>query len=389
MSTAIPVPPPSLRAFARARAPWRTASGRAGFDLPARRGLQLALGVIWLLDAALQYQPYMFGRSFVTQIIEPSAAGNPYALSHSVTWAAHVMLHHVTIYNAVFATIQLLLALGILYRPTLKPALAASIAWALLVWWFGEGLGGALTGATPVMGGPGGVVLYAMIGVLLWPTDRGGDVVGISPAEAGLLGPKGAKVLWLLLWGSFSWYLLLPGNRSPKALGQALTEMAPGEPGWIKSVESHLGRAVAHQGTEVSIVLAVICGLVALGVLARPSLRGAVLVAGALGLVIWVAEAFGGIFTGEGTDPNSGLLLVLLAACYWPFAARTSPATHRVARSDRSDRSDRSCDGCQARTRPLGGGDEHGEGHADDRQAMTRHGPTRPPPVTWARCPIA
>ena len=28
-----------------------------------RRGLQLSLGLVWLLDAALQYQPYMFGKS--------------------------------------------------------------------------------------------------------------------------------------------------------------------------------------------------------------------------------------------------------------------------------------------------------------------------------------
>jgi hypothetical protein len=28
-----------------------------------RRGLQIALGLIWLLDAALQFQPYMYSRS--------------------------------------------------------------------------------------------------------------------------------------------------------------------------------------------------------------------------------------------------------------------------------------------------------------------------------------
>ena len=48
-------------------------------------------------------------------------------------------------------------------------------------------------------------------------------------------------------------------------------------------------------------------------------MKPAVLVAAAFALVIWVAEAFGGILTGTGTDPNTGLLLVLLAACYWPY----------------------------------------------------------------------
>jgi hypothetical protein len=42
--------------------------------------------------------------------------------------------------------------------------------------------------------------------------------------------------------------------------------------------------------------------------------------------VIWVvAEGFGGILAGGGTDPNSGPLLVLLALAYWPL--RAAPAS--------------------------------------------------------------
>ena len=40
--------------------------------------------------------------------------------------------------------------------------------------------------------------------------------------------------------------------------------------------------------------------------------------AGLLGLGFRVAEGFGGLTTGQATDPNSGLLLILLAACFWP-----------------------------------------------------------------------
>ena len=42
-----------------------------------RRALQLALGMIWLLDAALQYQPYMFTKGFVSQVVQNSASGSP------------------------------------------------------------------------------------------------------------------------------------------------------------------------------------------------------------------------------------------------------------------------------------------------------------------------
>ncbi len=74
-----------------------------------RRWLQVGLGVLWVLDAALQYQPSMFGRGFVTGIIDPAGAGSPALIANSVTGAGHLMLHNVVLFNAVFATIQLAL----------------------------------------------------------------------------------------------------------------------------------------------------------------------------------------------------------------------------------------------------------------------------------------
>jgi hypothetical protein len=48
----------------------------------------------------------------------------------------------------------------------------------------------------------------------------------------------------------------------------------------------------------------------------------------AVALVIWVVgENLGAIFTGSATDPNSGPMLALLAAAYWPAGeAVTAPA---------------------------------------------------------------
>ena len=42
------------------------------------------------------------------------------------------------------------------------------------------------------------------------------------------------------------------------------------------------------------------------------------MLAGLLGLLFWVAEGFGGLSSGQATEPNSGPLLILLAACFWP-----------------------------------------------------------------------
>jgi hypothetical protein len=283
--------------------------------VPGRRGLQVCLGLVWLLDALLQFQPFMFGSSFVTQEIQPAIAGNPAVIAGPATWASYVMLHHIAIYNAIFAAIQLLIAAGILYRRTVRLALAASVVWALSVWWFGEGLGGILTGASPLAGFPGGVVLYSLIAVLLWPSARGSAAE--SPATSGALGARAPKILWLLLWGSCTYFLLLPSNRVPGTIAGLFT-FTDGQPGWLVWIMNGMSVLAGQRDTEISLVLAAACALVAVGVFARRTIRAALIVAAALALLFWLAEGLGGIFTGQGTDPNTGPLLILLAACFWP-----------------------------------------------------------------------
>ena len=293
----------------------------AAEPVPGRRRLQVCLGLLWLLDAALQYQPFMFGSGFVTRGIEPAVAGNPAAIVSSVIWASHVMLQHIAVYNAMFANIQLLHAIGLFFRRTVKLALAASIVWALSVWWFGESLGGIFTGTSPLAGLPGAVVLYALIAVLLWPTRSGAheptSVEPTSAAAAGALGNTGANLLWLALWGGFAHYLLLPANRASDAITHIFST-ADGQPRWVAATMTLFAQAVDHRGTQISVAVAVACAVVALGVFSRRARRPVLVIAAGIGLLFWIAEGFGGIFTGEGTDPNTGPLLILLAACYWP-----------------------------------------------------------------------
>ena len=157
------------RVAGQASAPRREA---AGATLDARRALQLALAAIWLLDGVLQYQPFMYTKAFA-QMLAGTADGNPAVIARPITWDATLVGHHLVLLNTIFATIQLLLGLGIAFRPTVRPALAASVAWSLGVWWFGEGLGGVLNGAaSPLNGAPGAVIIYALLAVLLWPADR-------------------------------------------------------------------------------------------------------------------------------------------------------------------------------------------------------------------------
>lgn len=286
-----------------------------------RRRLQLALGVLWLLDAALQFQPFMFGRHFATDVIAPTAQGNPGWVAQPVVWAAHLIAAHPVPWNAAFAVVQLVLALGLFRRSTVRPALAASIVWSLFVWWLGEGMGGLLVGPdSPLTGMPGAVLLYAVAAVLLWPTDP--PQAAESVAASSPLRRPGSALVWLLLWGGAAVELVLPANRT--ALRSTIAGMTDGEPGWVAAMDRTIASALGGVGVDVALALVGVLALVALVPLAPAwYARPALVVGMVFGLAVWVlVQNFGELFTGEATDPNSAPLLVLLCAAYWPFGTR-------------------------------------------------------------------
>jgi len=294
--------------------------------LDSRRALQLVLAFIWLLDGVLQYQSFMFTKAF-SQTLAATAAGNPGVIAHPITWVAGIVGDHPTATNAAFATVQLLLGLGIAWRPTRKPALACSVAWAVAVWWFGEGLGGVLDGgANPLSGAPGAVILYALLAVLLWPTRESDPApqTGIRPGFVAErpVGPVAARILWVVLWGSLAYFAVVP-SVGADGLHDMIAGMEGTNPAWLNALLRGGASAVAGHGEGVSVLLAVLLGLIALGVFLPPVPRRAtVLLAVLLSLMIWVfGEALGALFGGQGTDVNSGPLLILIAAAYWPKPA--------------------------------------------------------------------
>ena len=256
-----------------------------------------------------------------------------------------------------------MLGLGIAWRPTVKPALAASVAWALAVWWLGEGLACLLAGtSSPVNGAPGAVLLYALLAVLLWPADHdapsrvpsgrvpsGGDAPGRVPSArvpsgrdpapfpaARAVGRRAALAAWLVVWLGLTALALLPATRAPNAISRMIVNMAPGEPAWLAWLDTHGASALTRSGLAASVLLAAVLAAIALAPLtlarapgparaARPArpprlARAAILLALAVAAALWLAQGLGGIFTGSGTDPGTGPLLALLALAYWPAA---------------------------------------------------------------------
>lgn len=277
-----------------------------------RRGVQLALGAIWLLDAALQYQPAMFTKAFPAQMLVPSAAGQPGFVSGPVMLAARLISANPGAWNAAFATTQLALGAGLLFRSTARAALAGSIAWSLSVWWLGEGLGGIFTGlASPLTGAPGAAVLYALLAVLIWPAARAAGRPGAwaSVADGSPLG-RGARLAWVILWGAMAWLLL----RAP-AQASVLTAVA------------------GTHAAVITVIFAIACGVAAVGVLAPAATRPALVIAMATAVAIWAAgEHFGGISDGMATDPNSGPLLALIVVAFWPLRPRVGSRVLPVGR---------------------------------------------------------
>jgi hypothetical protein len=296
----------------------RVATNPSAAPRDLQRTVQLVLATVWLLDAVLQLQPVMFtrGSNGFSGMLNSMAVGNPGWVEHSITWNASNVNHYPVLTNTTFALVQFLIGFGIVWRRTLKPALALSIVWALCVWWFGEGVGNIFHGgATPFSGGPGAVLFYALLAVLLWPSE-GSDRPFVA---ARTVGATAARAVWAVVWGLLAVLAVVGSGRSPQALHD-LVAAYTGQPGWLDRIDRGTASMLLHHGTTAAILLAVVCVVVAVGAYLPPQFNRFTLVLGIVTYVfIWVAtENFGGILAGGATDPNSGPPVVILALIYWP-----------------------------------------------------------------------
>lgn len=291
-----------------------------------QRTFQLVLSTVWLLDAVLQLQPFMFtpGANGFSGMLASTAPTAPGWVSHLITWNASVVDHDPVLTNTLFVGIQFVIAFGIIWQRTIRPALLLSVVWAIGVWWFGEGAGGIFSGrATPLGGGPGGVLFYAVLAVLLWPAEPQGEPFLAARA----IGTAAAKWIWSGLWAVLAVLAVVGAGRNPQALRGLVSGMDSGEPGWLSHIDGYSGRLLLQHGTAIAIGFAVLCVAIGLAVhLTTTVQQVAVTVAIVAFALIWVAvQNVGGILAGGATDPNSGLLVIILALTYWPLRRAVPP----------------------------------------------------------------
>jgi hypothetical protein len=267
-----------------------------------RRHLQIVLGLLWLLDGGLQLQPFMLRTSFARQIIAPVATGQPHFVAAPVQWSADVIAAHPVAWDVPFATVQLLIGLGLLIPRTTRLALAASLPWALGVWFFGEALSGLASGhASLLTGAPGSVLLYGVLALAAWP-----------PSDPSHEAPAGwLPLAWAVLWVGGAIFQALPGQNTGTAVAGAINS---GAPGWLGRLDASVAAWTTRHGTLVVVALVVAEALIGLGALYRKS-RGPAVAAGfVLALAIWViGQDLGLLYTGQATDPNTAPIIALMA----------------------------------------------------------------------------
>ena len=302
-----------------------------------QRVLQIILGLFWLLDAGLQFQPFMFGSGFTTTYLLNNAHNQPDIIRWIITNVGNFVGPHVAVWNTFFALIQVAIGLGLLFRPTVRPALVLSFFWAFGVWFFGEGLGQIFTGsASALTGAPGSVFLYGLIGLMAWPRSAPAEEdeetepsVGIASSAAGqgIGGAMTPLLVWCGYWSLAAILFLLPNNRTPTSVSSAITGMSPGEPSAYSHFLNSFGNHFGSGGVWTTWLLAIGSLIVGFGPLVFRRPTPFLAAGGLLATFFWVSgQGLGGIFTGSGTDPNSGPLIVLLALAMVP-AVLPDPAS--------------------------------------------------------------
>ena len=296
--------------------------------LLSRRRLELLLGALWLVDGLLQLQPFMFSREFYNGVLGMANMGLPGPVADADYHVATLLTAHPALWNTGFAGLQLLLGLGLLWRRTARVALICSVPWAAGVWAIGEGFGGMfMPGTSLLTGAPGAALLYGLIALMLLSTAADTERSGVQIGCAGLrIGAAG----WALIWTAGALLELEGINHAAAVPGAQIANGSYAEPAVFRLMDGEAGRLIGQHGFLFALLLGSLAVFVGWGIFV-PAWRRACLVTGIV-MAVFVGvlgQDLGAIFTGHGTDPGSGPLLILLALALWRprvISSKSKPA---------------------------------------------------------------
>lgn len=298
--------------------------GRDIFMLLSQKRLRQILGVLWLIDGLLQLQPAMFTMNMVTKVMNPTAVGQPGPIAASLNWIIAVTTHNLIAINLLIVVVQVILGVLLIAGFWVRGTVIASIVWALIVWYGGEGMSMLLTGqASALTGAPGAVLLYPLLGFVIYPRRTSND----PSSEGGLL--SRLQLRWILagFWIFVALLQLQPYWWQDGQISGVISGMA-GQGGLdgilLDPTFNALSKITAHAEIVLNILLIIVFLALGIGLAVtkqdrvRPWLIASIIMSV---LIWWGAEAFGMVLTGMATDFNSGLLLVVMALGCWPKAS--------------------------------------------------------------------
>jgi hypothetical protein len=255
-----------------------------------------SLGILWLIDGLLQLQPKMFGMDFVNNVLSPNLSGQPAFLHALIAFGIRLFSSNTVVANCIAAVLQIVIGILLLCpieSEKFKLGLYLSIAWGLVVWIFGEGLGGLFTGSASLYtGAPGAALIYALIAAcFLMPKKITSRLFANLGALVLLLGA--ALQLQPMFWSSVGSQMLF---------------------------QNFLPNSVSAHPTGFNWFLIIVPLLLAAALFFKPGRATASITILFLFLVWWLGQDFGGLSTvwiGTATDVNTAPLIMLLVL---PFA---------------------------------------------------------------------
>jgi hypothetical protein len=300
--------------------------------LLSQKLLRQILGALWLVDGLLQVQPQMFTSNMVDSVLLPTLESQPAPVAASLHGIIVVITQHLTLVNLLVAVVQVEIGLLLLLGVWVRGAVILSAVWAIIVWYGGEGMGMMLTGQTSIItGAPGAVLLYPLLGLLVYPRTGASRDANARTGENALISRGQFRWIFAGFWFFAALLQLQPYWWQPGQLSQAVSDMV-GQGGLdgilVDPIIKPVGASLASLEIPLnSVLIVVFLALgIALAVAQHRFLRPLLAVSIMLSFLIWWTQAFGMIFTGLATDFNTGLLLIFMALACWPKEAPLSPA---------------------------------------------------------------
>jgi hypothetical protein len=259
------------------------------------RKFLMILGSIWLLDGLMQFKPLMLTQNFVTSVIWPNTWYQPMDIAYPIYSAGKIILSNVAVFDIIFGSIQVAIGLLLIIGKYTRAVIIFSVIWSVAVWWVGEGFGSLFTGqASLLTGAPGAVILYALVGIILYPAGNH------EKAEITSRKVAGYALGFLFILGfvlQMQPYYFMSRNVT-----------------WDLSVNWFVGIS-AFQSLVFDIFIAGMFFYTGIGfIIFRNGKNIFSYISIALSIFIWIpGEMFGQIYTALGTDPNSGVILLLLS----------------------------------------------------------------------------